>query len=207
MFMKVILMAFIVLLCSSTAYGAQIIKVQLKEYTPFLIHQKKGENIYQAKKRSGADIIFGGGYFEPSTYRLIDLVIVQGKTLKDYRWDWARPILLFKGATASILRPKKGVNPKIDADYAMACDYKTTHRYLQIGRQVIGLKNGYLYCISTWGTESHTRKFLIKIGIVDFVFLDGGSSFWPTSRVPIHTGFKKNKPAVSKPKAGVKLKT
>lgn len=134
---------------------------------------------------AGAVYAFGGGYFQPGTKRTIDYLVVDGKPVDDYRWDWQRPVIAVKGGQVSIIRPDgEHHDPPGNFDWALAVDWKSTHRDGFVGRQIFGLTDTEMVFVRCYATEASARRTMANLGVQNYVFLDGGSSTPPSSRIP-----------------------
>lgn len=127
---------------------------------------------------------FGGGYFEPGSRRTIDYIVVGGREVDDYRWDWSRPVIAVKNGVVKIIRPQAHKDVSGKFDFALAADYKATRRAVVAGRQIFGLTQSEMFFVRCYSTEAAARRTIERLGVSDYVFLDGGSSTPPSARIP-----------------------
>jgi len=156
----------------------------LKNYSLSVSYKAKGESAGQVLKKGEAVYAFGGGYFEPGSKRSIDYIVIGGKEVDDYRWDWSRPVITVHKGTVSIVRPKKKQDIRGKFDFAVAVDHKATNRSSVVGRQIFGLTKTEMIFVRCYSTEAASRRTMAKLGVTNYVFLDGGSSTPPSARIP-----------------------
>ncbi len=160
-------------------------KFPLRDYTLAVSYERGGHTASQAVQRGASAVYaFGGGYFQPGSKRTIDYVVVNGKRMDDYRWDWARPVIAVSDQKIQIIRPGYRQDVKGSFDFALATDFKATRRRAIAGRQIFGLTKTEMVFVRCYTTEAAARRFIDQLGLKDFVFLDGGSSTPPGARIP-----------------------
>jgi hypothetical protein len=167
--------------------GYVIRRFPLNHYSLQISYRAKGHTASQALRRGVSEraiYAFGGGYFQPGTKRSIDYIVVEGQQVDDYRWDWGRPVITVTNGQVRIVRPKRFQDIKGQFDFALAVDYKATNRNAVAGRQIFGLTDTEMIFVRCYSTETAARRTMARLGIKDYVFLDGGSSTPPSSRIP-----------------------